>query len=376
MKAAVLYAAGDPLRIEEVTLDAPKDREVLVRIAATGVCHSDLNTAKGKSRGKLPVILGHEASGVVAEVGTGVTRVKPGDRVILSWAPHCGHCFYCHETLPAMCDSYLNGAGQGGLWDGTSRLSAGGEAAGQAGETLHHFSCVSSFAEYAVVPEAGCIRIDDAIPFDVAALVGCAVTTGFGAVVNDAKVKPGSSVVVVGVGGVGINAIQAAALSGAGTIVAVDLNEAKRAVAEKFGATHFMNPAKEDPVAFVKALTEGRGADAVVECTGRPPALNMGYELLRSGGIMVVVGIAGFGEEMRIAASTLPNTQKKVVGSNYGGGVPEEDIKRILSLYRSGKLDLDSQVGKRIRLEQVNEAFDWLEQGVLARTIIEFEGVS
>lgn len=376
MKAAVLHEAGQPLKIEEVSISSPKDREVLVRIAATGVCHSDLNTAKGLSRGTLPVILGHEASGIVAEVGAGVTKVKPGDRVILSWAPNCGQCFYCHETLPTMCDQYLAGATRGGLWDGTSRLTFGPQAAFDGGQKIHHYSCVSSFAEYSVVPEAGCIKIDDDIPFDVAALVGCAVTTGFGAVVNDAKVKPGASVVVVGVGGVGINAIQAAALSGARTIIAVDLNDTKQEVAAKFGATHFVNPAKEDALAYVKAQTEGRGADHVIECTGRPPALNMGYQLLRSGGTMVVVGIAGFGEEMKIAASTLPNTQRKIVGSNYGGGMPEEDIKRILALYKAGRLDLDSQVGKRITLDQVNEAFDWLEQGVLARTIIEFADVA
>lgn len=368
IKAAVLYEARQPLRVETVTIQQPKDREVLVRIAATGVCHSDLNTANGMSRGTLPVILGHEASGIVSGVGAGVDRVKVGDRVILSWAPNCGHCYYCHKTLPTMCDSYMHGASIGGLWDGTSRLSADENR----DTPLHNFSCVSSFAEYAVVPEAGCIRIDDDVPFDVAALVGCAVTTGFGAVVNDAKVEPGAHVVVVGVGGVGINAIQAAALSGAQSIIAVDLNNDKQGVAENYGATHFINPAQEDAKAAVLALTQGRGADNVIECTGRPPALNMGYELLRSGGTMVVVGIAGFGEEMRIAASTLPNTQKKIVGSNYGGGVPEEDIKRILALYKSGKLNLDSQVGKRIRLEQINEAFEWLEQGVLARTIIEF----
>ena len=371
MKAAVLYEANTPLRIEEVMLEAPKEREVRVRIAATGVCHSDLNTARGMSRGTLPVILGHEASGIVDAIGPGTSRVKIGDRVILSWAPNCGHCYYCHEALPTMCDHYSFGAGRGGLWDGTSRLKGFKQ-----NEKVHHFSCVSSFAEFAVVPETGCIRIDSDIPFDVAALVGCAVTTGFGAAVNDAKVRPGDSVVVVGVGGVGLNAIQAARLAGARTIIAVDVNDTKQIVAEKYGATHFLNPVRNDALAYVRSLTSGRGADHVIECTGRPPALEMGYDVLRAGGGMVVVGIAGFGEKFSIAASTLPNTQKRVIGSNYGGGVPEQDIQRILSLYRSGRLDLDSQIGKRIELEQINEAFEWLEAGVLARTVIEFPGVS
>lgn len=368
MKAAVLHEPGQPLTIETVTIAPPQPGEVLVRIAATGVCHSDLSTAMGRSRGTLPVILGHEASGIVAQTGEGVTRVAPGDRVILSWAPHCGHCFYCHEALPTSCDSYLHGAAQGGLWDGTSRLSSDAPDAAR----LNHFSCVSSFAEYAVVPQAGCIPIADDIPFDVAALVGCAVTTGFGAVVNDAQVRPGAHVVVSGVGGVGLNAIQAAALSGAQTIIAVDVNDAKQAVAETYGATHFLNPAATDAVDAVRALTGGRGADDVIECTGRPPALDLAYEMLRPGGSVVVVGIAGFGEKMSIPASSLPNTQKRVIGSNYGGGIPHQDIPRILALYRSGRLDLDSQIGKRIPLEQINEAFEWLREGVLARSVIEF----
>lgn len=373
MKAAVLRTPGGALSIEEVSLDPPGHREVRVRIAATGVCHSDLSAARGSPAESLPMILGHEAAGIVDEVGQGVERVAPGDRVILSWAPNCGHCFYCHNTLPTSCDSYLKGAASGGLWDGTSRLSAGGQD-GKAG-TVKHFSCVSSYAEYAVVPEAGCIRIADDVPFDVAALVGCAVTTGFGAVVNDAKVKPGASVVVSGVGGVGINAIQSAALSGARTIIAVDINNDKEAVARKFGATDFVNPAENDALKAVRGLTEGRGADAVIECTGRPPALDLGYELLRNGGTLVVVGIAHAGEEMKIAAKTLPNSQKRVIGSNYGGGVPEEDIKRILDLYRSGRLDLDSQIGERIPLEAVNEGFKRLREGVLARSVITFPDV-
>lgn len=368
MKAAVLYEQSKPLVIEDVAIEAPREREVLVRIAATGVCHSDLNCARGMSRGTLPLILGHEAAGVVEQVGPSVSKVKPGDRVILSWAPNCGQCFYCHGSHPTLCDSYGFGAGSGGLWDGESRLTS----LTRPGTKLHHFSCVSSYAEMAVVPEAGCIPIADDVPFDIAALVGCAVTTGFGAVVNDAKVAPGDNVAVVGVGGVGINAIQAAAFSGAQTVIAVDINDEKKAVAEKFGATHFINPTAGDAAAMVRELTAGRGTDSVIECTGRPPALSLAYDLIRPAGTMVVVGIAGYGEELKIPASTLPNTQKTIVGSNYGGGHPEEDMHRVLGLYRKGQLNLDDQVGKRIPLEQVNEAFEWLEQGVLARSIIVF----
>lgn len=369
MKAAVLYEYGKDLVIEDVAIADPQDREVLVRIVATGVCHSDLSSARGRSRSTLPVILGHEASGVVERVGRSVSKVRPGDRVILSWAPNCGHCFYCAEAHPTLCDCYNHAANRGGLWDGSSRLSS---IRGK----VHHYSCVSSFAEYAVVPETGCVPIADDIPFAVAALVGCAVTTGFGAVVNDARVRPGSHVAVIGVGGVGINAIQAAAASGAETVVAIDVNDDKKGVAERFGATHFVNPRQVDALEAVRALTGGRGVDHAVECTGRPAAIAQAYDIIRPGGGMVAVGIAGFGEQMSIPASTLPNTQKRIIGSNYGGGVPEQDIQRILSLYRKGRLELDAQVGERIGLERINEAFKWLEAGVLARTIIEFPGAA
>jgi Zn-dependent alcohol dehydrogenase len=366
MKAAVLYAFNEDMVIEEVSIAEPKEREVLVRIVATGVCHSDLSAAKGKSRPRLPIILGHEAAGVVERTGSAVSKVRKGDHVILSWAPNCGACFYCHKRLPTMCDTYGNAAGGGTLWDGTTRLAS-------AAQPINHFTCVSSFAEYAVVPETGCARIGDDIPFEVAALVGCAVTTGFGAVVNDAKVEPGDVVGVIGVGGVGINAIHAAALAGAEAVVAIDINGEKEAVARSFGATHFLNSATQDVVAEIKAINRGRGADSFVDCTGRPAAIALAYESVRPGGAVISVGIAGKDEMVALPASTLPNTQKRIIGSNYGGGVPERDFERILGLYRAGKFDLDRQVGKRIGLDQINDAFRWLEQGVLARTLICFD---
>ncbi|WP_162815737.1 Zn-dependent alcohol dehydrogenase [Microvirga aerophila] len=366
MKAAVLHAYNEDMVIQDVAIADPKDREVLVRIAATGVCHSDLSASKGKSRAKLPLILGHEASGVVERVGSAVSKVRVGDRVILSWAPNCGQCFYCQKRFPTLCDVYGFAAGRGGLWDGTSRLEA------QSG-SIHHYSCVSSFAEYAVVPETGCLPIGEDVPFEVAALVGCAVTTGFGAVVNDARVEPGDTVGVIGVGGVGINAIQAAALSGAEMIVAIDINGDKEGVARSFGATHFLNPNTCDVTDAIKSLNRGRGADSVIECTGRPTAISAAYDCIRPGGIVVSVGIAGREEMVALPASTLPNTQKRVAGSNYGGGIPERDFDRILGLYRAGKFDIDRQIGKRIALEQINDAFRWLEQGVLARTLVCFD---
>jgi len=365
VKAAVLRAFGRDLEVEEVAIQPPRDREVLVRIMATGVCASDLSTIRGKTGAELPLVPGHEAAGVVERVGTGVSKVKPGDRVVLSWAPNCGHCFFCHESHPTLCDVYGQAASTGTLWDGTSRLANDGAA-------LRHYSCVSSFAEFAVVPESGCIVIADDVPYAVAALVGCAVTTGFGAVVNDAGVRAGDLVGVVGIGGVGVNALQAAHLAGAEVIVAVDANPDKRAVAFANRATHFVDARAPDAVDQVKRLTHGRGVDHAIESTGRPQAMRLAYEMTRAAGAVVIVGIAQAGLDLSIPAIGFPGSKKRLIGSIYGGGIPEHDMHRIFSLYRSGRLDLEKQIGRRIALDQVNEALRWLEQGVTARTIIEF----
>jgi Zn-dependent alcohol dehydrogenase len=365
MKAAVLRSFEKDLTIEDVAIAAPRDREVLVRIMATGVCSSDLSTIRGKTGSELPLIPGHEAAGIIERVGSGVSKVKPGDRVVLSWSPNCGHCFYCQQSHPTLCDVYTGAAISGGLWDRTSRL-------GPTAAPINHYSCVSSFAEFAVVPETGCIVIDDDVPFAVAALVGCAVTTGFGAVVNDAKARPGEAVAVVGIGGVGINAIQAARLAGAQTIIAVDTNPDKAELALANGATHFVNAIASDAREQVLKLTGGRGVDHSIECTGRPQAMSMAYDMTRPAGNVVIVGIAPKGMDLAIPAIGFPGSKKRLIGSIYGGGVPEQDITRILSLYQSGRLNLDAQIGKRIALEHVNDALRWLEQGVLARSIIEF----
>ncbi|TXI09121.1 MAG: Zn-dependent alcohol dehydrogenase [Rhizobium sp.] len=366
MKAAVLYNYNEDLLIEGVPIGDPGDREVLVRIIATGVCHSDLSALKGKSRPPLPIILGHEAAGLVEKTGSAVSKVRKGDHVVLSWAPNCGECFYCQKRLPTMCDTYGAAAGKGTLWNGVRRL-------GTVEKPIHHFTCLSSFAELAVVPESGCSKIEKDIPFEVAALVGCAVTTGFGAVVNDARVEPGEVVGVIGVGGVGINAIHAAHLAGAKAVAAIDINPEKETVARSFGATHFFNSATQDVPAEIRALSRGRGADSVIDCTGRPAAIALAYDTARPGGSVISVGIAAKGEMVCFQASTLPNTQKRIIGSNYGGGMPEHDFERILALYRAGRFDLDRQIGKRVALDEINDAFRWLEQGVLARTLVCFQ---
>ena len=367
IKAAVLYTPNEDLIIETIDLDEPKDGEVLVRIARAGVCRSDLSVAR-KPGAPVPLVLGHEASGVVEKITPGVTRVKPGDSVILSWAPACGHCFYCHEGAPVHCETNAPAVSDGTLWDGTSRLHSHSRGA------IKHFAAQSSFAEYAVVPQEACLPIGPDIPLGVAAIIGCAVTTGFGAAINNANVRPGQSVAIWGIGGVGISAILGAVTAGAERIIAIAPNPRKEAVSKRFGATDFINPAETNDVpAAIRSLTHGRGADAALECIGHPSAFDQAYAGIRPSGVVVSVGQEPTGCDFVIPnAGSLPTYQKRIVGSYYGGGVPERDFRLILDLYRNGKLDLEAIIGKTIALEGINDAFRELEAGIDTRTIIEF----
>jgi Zn-dependent alcohol dehydrogenase len=369
IKAAVLFDVKQDMAIEEVEIDEPKQGEVLLKIAYAGVSHSDLSVARGRANIELPMILGHEASAIVEKVGPGVRRVKPGDPVVLSWYPACGHCFYCHENLPVQCETNAPAANNGSLWDGTSRLHS------PARGVIKHFATQSSFAEYAVMPEQGCMTIADDIPLQIAAIVGCAVTTGFGAVVNDANIRPGQSVAIWGVGGVGISAILGAASVDAERIIAIDPNPRKEAVAQKFGATHFINPTETDDVAeVIRGLTKGRGVDAALDCFGSASVFAQAFHSTRPAGTVVSVGQAAKDVDFIIpAARSFPVQQKRIIGSYYGGGVPERDFQRLFDLYRCGKLNLDDIVGNIVPLEQINEAFKELEKGIDTRTLIGFD---
>lgn len=366
MKAALLVEYGRDLAIEEVAIDDPKAHEVMVRIRATGLCHSDFSAAEGKVGVPLMTVLGHEAAGIVEKVGPSVSKVRPGDRVILSWKPSCGRCFYCHDSHPTLCEGHQAANRDGTLWDGTYRLSA-------RSQKVHHYACVSSFAEFAVVPEYGCMKIGDDIPFEVAALVGCAVTTGFGAAVNDARVRPGSTVAVIGVGGVGINAIQASALAGAERIIAVDINREKESVARAFGATHFVDSRDGDLVEAIRSLTKGRGVDSAIECTGRPAVIAAAYQAVRPAGRLAMVGLPHGDEQVSLPGYAMVSGQRSIVGSFYGGGVTERDFGLIFDLYRAGRFEIDRQIGARLPLARINEGFEMLRKGVLARSVVVFD---
>jgi NDMA-dependent alcohol dehydrogenase len=361
MKAAVLYETGRPLVIEEVELDPPKEREVRVRVQAAGICRSDLHFMKGEAIIALPAVLGHEGAGIVEETGPGVTSVKPGDHVVLSFVPYCGRCHFCLSGRANLCDAH--GATGPFLFDGTTRLHTGDQR-------IHHMGKVACFAQQNVVPETGCVVIPDSIPWPQAAFIGCCAPTGIGAAVYAAGVTPGSSVAVVGCGGVGMNVLQGARLQGAGMIIAVDMDEGKLGFSRHFGATHMVNASERDPVAAVKELTEGRGADFTFEAFGSAETIEVAYKAARKGGTIVVVGLAPVGDKAGIDAVELVRMEKTLKGSYYGSTRPALDMLTIVDLYQSGKIDLDSLVGKSYALDEINEAYEDLERGTLGRGVI------
>jgi S-(hydroxymethyl)glutathione dehydrogenase/alcohol dehydrogenase len=362
MKAAVLYELKTPLKVEDVDLDNPKRGEVRVKIVANGVCHSDYSVIHGVLRSPLPVVPGHEGAGIVEEVGPDVTLVKPGDHVVLSFAPYCGHCYYCSIGRPVLCDNMRMTMGKGTLLDGTSRLKKNGKP-------LYHMAGLSSFAQYAVVAEISCIKIADNVPLDKACLVGCGVMTGVGAAINTAKVEPGSSAVVIGCGGVGLNVIQGCALAGAGTIIAVDLMDNKLEYAKQFGATHTVNPSKQELNKTVRSLTEGRGSDYAFEVIGLGKTIEQAYACTRQGGTTIVVGAPSREDTVTIPASSLL-VEKCIKGSLYGSARPRVDMPMLIDLYMNKKLKIDELVSRTYSLDEVNVALAALEKGEVARSVV------
>jgi len=367
VRAAVAWKAGAPLTIETVQLDGPKAGEVLVEIKATGVCHTDAFTLSGDDpEGLFPAILGHEGAGVVVEVGAGVTSVKPGDHVIPLYTPECRQCEYCLSQKTNLCQAIRATQGQGLMPDGTSRFSIGGQK-------LFHYMGTSTFANYSVMPEISVAKIRPDAPFDKVCYIGCGVTTGIGAVIYTAKVKPGSSVVVFGLGGIGLNVIQGARLAGAGMIVGVDLNPGRKALAEKFGMTHFVNPkeVEGDLVAYLVGLTKG-GADYTFECVGNVKLMRQALECCHKGwGVSTIIGVAGAGQEIATRPFQLV-TGRVWQGSAFGGARGRTDVPKIVDWYMEGKINIDDLITHVMPLERINEAFDLMHEGKSIRSVVTF----
>jgi len=361
-KAVIVREWNKPLSVEEVEVESPRRGEVMVKIAACGVCRSDLSATNGTIPMPPPLVLGHEAAGVIEELGEGVDDIAVGDHVVIVWVPMCGQCRYCVEGRPALCD--MSAKAVFTLPDGTSRLKD------RDGNTLNHFAGVAVMAEYATVHRDNVLKIGSEIPLDKAALVGCAVMTGVGAAINTAKVEAGSSVAVFGAGGIGLNVIQGAALAGAERIIAVDLQDKKLEFAQQFGATHTINPGSDgDPVAKIKELTDG-GADYAFECIGIPEVIAQSYDAIHKGGTAVVVGVTRADGTVTLGTFMMPFTEKVLTGSMYGSARPKIDFPRLLSLYQSNRLKLDELVTATYPIEEINRAFEDMVQGVNARGVL------
>ena len=358
MKAVVAHDIDD-FSVVNVDLDAPKVGEVLVKMKATGICHSDLSIINGTIRWKLPSVLGHEGAGIIEQVGEGVSNVKEGDHVVLSFVPNCGDCYNCQRAEPHLCQMSKP---HGGLLDGTSRVKMDGQE-------IAVMSMLGNMAEYCVVPEACVVSVDKEHDFKAAALVGCGVTTGVGAAIKTAEVKPGSTVAVFGCGGVGLNVIQGARIAGAARIIAVDLSAERMELARSFGATDVINP-KGDPVKQVQDITDGIGADYCFEVVGSGKLVEACFKATRFGGTTVLVGVGRADDRFSINAMIVPFSSKTIKGCMYGSANFKVDFPMYLDLYRQKKLDLDSLVTRTYSIDEAPEAFADLESGKNARGVI------
>jgi len=365
IRAAVAHKAGAPLTIETVQLQGPKTGEVLVEIKATGICHTDEFTRSGSDpEGLFPAILGHEGAGVVVDVGPGVGSVKKGDHVIPLYTPECRQCEYCLSGKTNLCQAIRTTQGQGVMPDGSSRFSLGGRK-------LFHYMGTSTFANYTVVPEIALARIREDAPFDKVCYIGCGVTTGIGAVINTAKVEPGANVVVFGLGGIGLNVVQGARMAGANMIVGVDLNPARKALAEKFGMTHFVNPkeAGKDLVAHLVNLTKG-GADYSFECIGNVDVMRQALECCHKGwGVSVIIGVAGAGQEIKTRPFQLV-TGRVWKGTAFGGAKGRRDVPKIVDWYMEGKINIDDLITHKLKLADINQGFDLMHEGKSIRSVV------
>ncbi len=369
-RAAVLHAVGAPMAVEPVVASGLGGNEVLVRIKAAGLCHTDLEVITGSLRYPLPIVLGHEAAGVVEALGPdahghGAHGLSVGDHVVLSWNPHCGHCFYCDRDLPILCETYLAHGPQALAFDGTSRtrLSDGRE--------LKQLMFIGAFAEYAIVADHQAVVVPDELPFDRACLIGCAVMTGVGAALNIATMFYGDTVMVIGCGAVGLSAVQGARLAGAGEIIAVDLDPAKLALAERVGATSLVDARSDDPAAIAKVKTAGRGADVVFEAAGRPASFRASLEAVRPGGEVIWLGKTDVASDVAFRWGSLMG-EKRIRRSSYGGARPARDFPLLARAYLDGRLKLDELISRHIPLDEINDGFAALQRGETIRSVVVF----
>jgi S-(hydroxymethyl)glutathione dehydrogenase/alcohol dehydrogenase len=365
VRAAVAHKAGEPLSIETVQLEGPKAGEVLVEIKATGICHTDEFTLSGADpEGIFPSILGHEGAGVVVDVGPEVSSLKKGDHVIPLYTPECRECEYCLNPKTNLCQKIRSTQGQGLMPDGSSRFSMNGEK-------IFHYMGTSTFANYTVVPEIALAKVREDAPFDKICYIGCGVTTGIGAVINTAKVEPGSNVVVFGLGGIGLNVIQGAKLVGANMIIGVDLNPGRKVMAEKFGMTHFVNPKEVDGdlVPYLVDLTKG-GADYSFECIGNVNTMRQALECAHKGwGESIIIGVAPAGAEISTRPFQLV-TGRSWRGTAFGGARGRTDVPKIVDWYMDGKINIDDLITHRLPLERINEGFDLMKAGESIRSVV------
>jgi len=363
-KSAVVYEYGQPFQVETLELDEPREREVLVRVSAAGICHSDEHVRLGEMRARLPLACGHEGAGIVERVGPGVTRCKPGDHIVFSFIPACGQCRYCLMGFSNLC-VLQSRVGGGPRLDGTYRMR------NSAGQGVGQFCLISTFSEWTVAPEESIVVIDADVPLEKAALVGCGVSTAFGAVAYRARVEPGSTAVVMGCGGIGINVVQCLALAGAAQIIAVDVVEAKLEAARRFGATQTLNARTDDVAKIVRGLTDGQGADYAFEVSAVQSAVSQAFAAIRKGGTLVLIGLAP--ADMRslpVSPQELVLLQKAVIGTLYGSVQAANDIPKLLALYKAGKLKLDELVTNTYHLDQINEGYADLVAGKNLRGVI------
>jgi S-(hydroxymethyl)glutathione dehydrogenase/alcohol dehydrogenase len=365
VKAAVAFAAGQPLAIETVQLEGPKAGEVLVEVKATGICHTDEFTRSGADpEGLFPAIFGHEGAGIVVDVGPGVTSLKKGDHVIPLYTPECRQCKSCLSRKTNLCTAIRATQGKGVMPDGTSRFSLGGKM-------IHHYMGCSTFANYTVLPEIAVAKIREDAPFDKVCYIGCGVTTGIGAVINTAKVEAGANVVVFGLGGIGLNVIQGARLVGANKIIGVDINPARKPLAEKFGMTHFVNPKEVDGdlVQYLVALTDG-GADYSFECVGNVDLMCQALECCHRGwGVSVIIGVAGAGQEIKTRPFQLV-TGRVWKGTAFGGARGRSDVPKIVDWYMEGKINIDDLITHKLKLADINQGFDLMHEGKSIRAVV------